>query len=48
MQQCSSARTSDAGLTACHAAAKAARRMRPGDRCVLIGVGGLGHIGGRP
>ena len=35
----------DAGLTAYHAAAKAARRLRPGDRCVMIGAGGLGHIG---
>jgi NAD+-dependent secondary alcohol dehydrogenase Adh1 len=35
----------DAGLTAYHAAAKAARRLRAGDRCVLIGAGGLGHIG---
>ncbi|WP_431918837.1 NAD(P)-dependent alcohol dehydrogenase [Amycolatopsis tucumanensis] len=35
----------DAGLTAYHAAAKAARRLRPGSRCVVIGAGGLGHIG---
>lgn len=35
----------DAGLTAQHAAAKAARLLRPGDICVLIGAGGLGHIG---
>ncbi|RKN10554.1 NAD(P)-dependent alcohol dehydrogenase [Streptomyces radicis] len=35
----------DAGLTAYHAAAKAARSLRPGDRCVVIGAGGLGHIG---
>jgi NAD+-dependent secondary alcohol dehydrogenase Adh1 len=35
----------DAGLTAYHAAAQAARRLRPGDRCVVIGAGGLGHIG---
>ena len=35
----------DAGLTAYHSAAKAARRLRPGDRCVMIGAGGLGHIG---
>ncbi|ACV76953.1 NAD(P)-dependent alcohol dehydrogenase [Nakamurella multipartita] len=35
----------DAGLTAYHAAAKAARKLRPGDRCVMIGAGGLGHIG---
>jgi NAD+-dependent secondary alcohol dehydrogenase Adh1 len=35
----------DAGLTAYHAAAKAARKLRPGHRCVVIGAGGLGHIG---
>ncbi|MFF5988348.1 NAD(P)-dependent alcohol dehydrogenase [Prauserella flavalba] len=35
----------DAGLTAQHAAAKAARALRPGDVCVIIGAGGLGHIG---
>ncbi|MHC3370830.1 NAD(P)-dependent alcohol dehydrogenase (plasmid) [Rhodococcus aetherivorans] len=35
----------DAGLTAYHAVAKAARSTRPGDVCVMIGAGGLGHIG---
>ncbi|MFJ9833402.1 NAD(P)-dependent alcohol dehydrogenase [Streptomyces sp. NPDC101169] len=35
----------DAGLTAYHAVAKAARKLRPGDHCVVIGAGGLGHIG---
>jgi NAD+-dependent secondary alcohol dehydrogenase Adh1 len=35
----------DAGLTAQHAAAKAAKVLRPGDVCVIIGAGGLGHIG---
>lgn len=35
----------DAGLTAYHAVAKASRRLRPGNRCVMIGAGGLGHIG---
>jgi NAD+-dependent secondary alcohol dehydrogenase Adh1 len=35
----------DAGLTAYHAAAKAARILHPGDVCVMIGAGGLGHIG---
>ena len=35
----------DAGLTAYHAVAKAARKLRPGDRAVIIGAGGLGHIG---
>lgn len=35
----------DAGLTAYHAAAKVARMTRPGEVCVIIGAGGLGHIG---
>jgi NAD+-dependent secondary alcohol dehydrogenase Adh1 len=35
----------DAGLTAYHAAKKASRRLAPGDKAVLIGAGGLGHIG---
>lgn len=35
----------DAGLTAYHAVDKAARATRPGDVCVMIGAGGLGHIG---
>ncbi len=35
----------DAGLTAYHCVAKAARATRPGDVCVMIGAGGLGHIG---
>jgi NAD+-dependent secondary alcohol dehydrogenase Adh1 len=35
----------DAGLTAYHAAAKAAKRLTPRDRVVVIGAGGLGHIG---
>lgn len=35
----------DAGLTAQHAVAKAAKVLRPGDVCVVIGAGGLGHIG---
>ena len=35
----------DAGLTAYHAAAKVARQVRPGDKVVVIGAGGLGHIG---
>ncbi len=35
----------DAGLTAYHAARKAAASLRPGDRAVVIGAGGLGHIG---
>lgn len=35
----------DAGLTAYHAVAKVAKTTRPGDVCVVIGAGGLGHIG---
>ena len=35
----------DAGITAYRAAKKAARRLTPGTRCVIIGVGGLGHVG---
>ncbi|WP_330473378.1 NAD(P)-dependent alcohol dehydrogenase [Terrabacter sp. C0L_2] len=35
----------DAGLTAYHAAAKAARRLTPRDRVAVLGAGGLGHIG---
>src|ERR1700730_18617626 len=35
----------DAGLTAYHVAKKAAQHLLPGDRVVVIGVGGLGHIG---
>ena len=35
----------DAGLTAYHAVAKAARLLRPGQVAVMIGAGGLGHIG---
>ncbi|MGC0366250.1 NAD+-dependent secondary alcohol dehydrogenase Adh1 [Rhodococcus sp. 27YEA15] len=35
----------DAGLTAYHAARKAAAILRPGHTVVVIGAGGLGHIG---
>jgi NAD+-dependent secondary alcohol dehydrogenase Adh1 len=35
----------DAGITAYRAAKKAARRLPPGSRCVVIGIGGLGHVG---
>jgi len=35
----------DAGLTAYHAARKAAKVLRPGEKVVVIGAGGLGHIG---
>src|SRR5262249_58694324 len=34
----------DAGLTAYHAANKAAKILQPGDVAVIIGFGGLGHI----
>lgn len=36
---------SDAGLTAYRAAKKAARHLVPGEKAVIIGAGGLGHIG---
>ncbi|MDH2391757.1 NAD(P)-dependent alcohol dehydrogenase [Streptomyces sp. HNM0663] len=45
LEPASVAALADAGLTAYHAAAKAARALRPGDRAVVIGAGGLGHIG---
>src|SRR6056297_665513 len=35
----------DAGITAYHAAKKAVRDLNPGDAAVVVGVGGLGHIG---
>lgn len=35
----------DAGITAYHAVKKAAAELNPGDHAVVIGVGGLGHIG---
>lgn len=35
----------DAGLTAYRAAKKASRHLLPGQFCVVIGAGGLGHIG---
>ena len=35
----------DAGITAYHAAKKAVDDLNPGDTAVVIGVGGLGHIG---
>jgi NAD+-dependent secondary alcohol dehydrogenase Adh1 len=34
----------DAGITAYRAAKKAALELPPGSRCVVIGVGGLGHV----
>jgi NAD+-dependent secondary alcohol dehydrogenase Adh1 len=35
----------DAGITAYHAAKKAVRKLNPGDFAVVVGIGGLGHIG---
>jgi len=35
----------DAGLTAYRAVKKATRHLLPGEVCVVIGAGGLGHIG---
>jgi NAD+-dependent secondary alcohol dehydrogenase Adh1 len=35
----------DAGLTAYHAVKKALPLLHPGSTCVVIGAGGLGHIG---
>src|SRR5690606_6944671 len=35
----------DAGLTAYHAVKKAAPLLHPGSTCVVLGAGGLGHIG---
>jgi NAD+-dependent secondary alcohol dehydrogenase Adh1 len=35
----------DAGITAMRACKKAAQQLTAGQRCVMIGVGGLGHIG---
>lgn len=35
----------DAGLTAIHAVKKAAAQLSAGQHCVIIGIGGLGHIG---
>jgi NAD+-dependent secondary alcohol dehydrogenase Adh1 len=45
LQPADVAALADAGLTAYHAVAKAARTLRPGDKAVVIGAGGLGHIG---
>ncbi|RDH77484.1 NAD(P)-dependent alcohol dehydrogenase [Mycolicibacterium moriokaense] len=45
LQPADVAALADAGLTAYHAAAKIARVTGPRDVCVVIGAGGLGHIG---
>ncbi len=34
----------DAGITAYRVAKRAAKRLKPGQSCVILGVGGLGHI----
>jgi len=35
----------DAGITAYHAAKKAVHELNPGDHAMIVGIGGLGHIG---
>jgi NAD+-dependent secondary alcohol dehydrogenase Adh1 len=35
----------DAGLTAYHAVKKALPLLHPGSTCVVMGAGGLGHLG---
>ena len=35
----------DAGITAYHAVRKAVPLLYPGTTCVVVGAGGLGHIG---
>jgi NAD+-dependent secondary alcohol dehydrogenase Adh1 len=34
----------DAGITAYRVAKRAAQRLKPGQTCVILGIGGLGHI----
>jgi NAD+-dependent secondary alcohol dehydrogenase Adh1 len=34
----------DAGITAYRVAKRAAKRLKPGQFCVILGIGGLGHI----
>jgi NAD+-dependent secondary alcohol dehydrogenase Adh1 len=45
LQPADVAALADAGLTAYHAVKKAAPQLYPGTRAVVIGAGGLGHIG---
>src|SRR6266540_6104685 len=45
LQPADVAALADAGLTAYHAVKKAAPLLYPGTSCVVIGAGGLGHIG---
>jgi len=45
LQPADVAALADAGLTAYHAVRKAVPALYPGTSCVVIGAGGLGHIG---
>lgn len=45
VQPASVAALADAGLTAYHAVKKAVPLLYPGSTCVVVGAGGLGHIG---
>ena len=45
LQPADVAALADAGLTAYHAVRKAVPSLYPGTACVVIGAGGLGHIG---
>lgn len=45
LQPAEVAALADAGLTAYHAVKKAVPLLPPGSRAVIIGAGGLGHIG---
>jgi NAD+-dependent secondary alcohol dehydrogenase Adh1 len=45
LQPADVAALADAGLTAYHAVKKAASQLYPGTKAVVIGAGGLGHIG---
>jgi NAD+-dependent secondary alcohol dehydrogenase Adh1 len=45
VEPASVAALADAGLTAYHAVKKAVPMLYPGSTCVVVGAGGLGHIG---
>jgi len=45
LQPADVAALADAGITAYHAARKAVPLLYPGTHCVVVGAGGLGHIG---
>lgn len=45
VEPASVAALADAGLTAYHAVKKALPLLHPGSTCVVVGAGGLGHIG---